>query len=187
MNDKKKPKWNWKKLQKGRGIKASLPDDLDKNSRLKNRPGIIIKAYPKHIKIQFMSTQPSKYDAFSVKINNKIQYIRPIYFQTIMINDLKAMWKDEDGKVIKIDKKSNFFQKVSEMQSKEILEIEETLDLSQDNNIDQLIQIKNQALEIETLKLEIQTLEGNQRILESENELIKSQLENQKSLEKEKE
>lgn len=116
MNKTQKPKWNWRKFRKGNGIKASLSDDFDKNGKLKIRPGIITKVYTKHVKVQFMSTQSNKHDAFSIKINNKIQYIRPIYFRIVDINDIKFMWKDENGEVIKIDKKSNFFQKVRVME-----------------------------------------------------------------------
>ncbi len=190
MNNLQKPKWNWRKFQKGTGIRVPLLNDFDENGQQKHRPGIVIKTYPTHVEVQLLSTQSNKHDAFSTKINNKVQYVRPIYFRTININDITDVWKDADGKAIEINKTSNFFQKVAKMQYQSIIENEEILDLKQENknySIDQTMQIKNQRLEIATLKLKIQSLEDNQRILESENELIKSQFENQKLSENERE
>lgn len=180
-------KWYWKKFRKGRGIKVELKGDFDKNGQQKYRPGIITKVYPTHVKVQLMSSQASEYDAFSIKINNKIQYIRPIYFRTVDINDVKFMWKDEKGEIIEIDKKSDFFKKVRTMEYQESLEQDEgNLDMKDEMIKNQLLEIKQLKDDkkidrkiIEKLTLEIKQLKSNQIILESENEIIKNQLKEQ--------
>ena len=65
-------------------IASELLNDIDKETgKQKYRPAIVIKSYPSHVKIQLMTTDPSNHDYFKIKINNQIQYIRPIYYRTI--------------------------------------------------------------------------------------------------------
>ncbi len=69
-----KHNWDWKKLQKGRGIKVQIPNDIDKETgKQKYRPAIVIKSYPSHVKVQLMTTEPSGHDYFKIKIDNQIQ------------------------------------------------------------------------------------------------------------------
>lgn len=118
-------KQEWKKFQRGRGVRVAIKGDINKNDNTqKYRPGIVIKSYPSHVKVQLLSTEQSKYDYFSININNKKQYIRPIYFRTIELNEILDTWKDDNGKIIQLDKKSTFFTKIIEMQYKELFDCE---------------------------------------------------------------
>ncbi|WJG71466.1 hypothetical protein [Spiroplasma ixodetis] len=73
-------KKQWKQYIKGMGIRVKIPNDIDKETgKQKYRPAIIIKSYPSHVKVQLMTTEPSSHDYFKIKIDNQIQYIRPIY------------------------------------------------------------------------------------------------------------
>lgn len=76
---------NWKSYKKGMGIKVKIPNDLDEFDNQKYRPSIVIKSYPSHIKVQLLSTQPSKNDYYKIILNNRTAYIRPIYHVTISI------------------------------------------------------------------------------------------------------
>ncbi|MDQ7983306.1 MAG: hypothetical protein REH79_03785 [Spiroplasma sp.] len=101
MNNIQKYKWNWKKMRRGQGIRIVLPNDFDENGKQKYRLGIIIKSYPSHIRIQLLTTQSGKDDEFSITIDNKVQYIRSIYLRTISLNDLRELWEDSDGKLLR--------------------------------------------------------------------------------------
>lgn len=122
MNNKiQEPKWDLKKMRKGRGVWVKMWDDFD-NDKPRYQPAIIIKVYPNHhLTVQVMTTIPNKCDVFSIKINNKIQYIRPIYNRTVNETEIINVWKDANGKVIKLDKKSRFFRKIAMMQYQESL------------------------------------------------------------------
>lgn len=53
-------KENWRKLQRGRGIRVQIIGDIDKETgKQKYRPAIVIKSYPSHIKVQLMTTESS--------------------------------------------------------------------------------------------------------------------------------
>jgi len=122
MNNIENPKWDLKKMRKGRGIWVALRDNLDENGKQRFQPAIIIKVYPNHhLLVQIMTTISNKSDYFSIKINNKIQYVRPIYERTVDETEIINVWKDVNGKVIKLDKKSRFFRKVAMMKYQEAL------------------------------------------------------------------
>lgn len=122
MNNKiQEPKWDLKKMRKGRGVWIKMWSDFD-NGKPRYQPAIITKVYPNHhLAVQVMTTISSKYDAFSIKINNKIQYIRPIYNWTVNENEIINVWKDNNSKVIKLDKSSRFFKKIAIMNYQETL------------------------------------------------------------------
>lgn len=84
-------------------------------------PGIVIKSYPNHIKVQLFSTEKSKDTVFSIVINGKLQYIRPIYHKTVLFTDVYNFWFEKDKKVF-VEKDSAFFEKIIEMEYKEIFE-----------------------------------------------------------------
>lgn len=147
-----KHNWDWKKLQKGRGIKVQIPNDIDnKTGKQKYRPAIVIKSYPSHVKVQLMTTEPSGHDYFKIKIDNQIQYIRSIYYRTIPIEWINRIWRDNFNKPIQLDKNSTLFTKIQEMEIKENLNYEINL-----NKIKQL-EKENQELKkqicVQALKL----------------------------------
>lgn len=132
-------KFKWWTLKKGLGIRVKIIDDIDKETGIqKYRPAIVIKSYPSHVKVQLMTTEPSKHDYFTIMIDNQIQYIRPIYYRTIKFNEITDIWKDKFNKIIVINKTSKLFQKIAEMECKEIFEI--TLDLKKISKLKQEIQ-----------------------------------------------
>ncbi|WDA54960.1 MAG: hypothetical protein PPFGHCPK_01441 (plasmid) [Spiroplasma endosymbiont of Drosophila atripex] len=144
--------WDWKKLRKGIGIKVQIPNDIDKDTgKQKYRPAIVIKSYPSHVKVQLMTTESSNHDYFKIKINNQIQYIRPIYYRTIPLEWINRIWRDNFNKPIQLDKKSNLFIKITEMEFKENLDYEISF-----NNIKNLKK-ENQELKkqicVQSLKL----------------------------------
>ncbi|WDA55003.1 MAG: hypothetical protein PPFGHCPK_01484 (plasmid) [Spiroplasma endosymbiont of Drosophila atripex] len=112
----------WWKLQKGTGIKVQIPNDIDKETgKQKYRPAIVIKSYPSHVKVQLMTTEQSTHDYFKIKIDNQIQYIRPIYYRTIPIEWVNRSWKDKNNKLIVLNKTNKFFQNIAEKEYIEIL------------------------------------------------------------------
>lgn len=115
--------FKWWKLQKGMGIRVKISNDIDNQtgSKQKYRPAIVIKSYPSHVKVQLMTTEPSSHDYFKIKINNQIQYIRPIYYKTIKFNEIGNIWKDKFNNPIQLDKSSTLFIKIQEMEIKENL------------------------------------------------------------------
>ncbi|WP_342275997.1 hypothetical protein [Spiroplasma endosymbiont of Nebria brevicollis] len=149
----------WWKLQKGTGIKVKLNGDIDKNGKQKIRPGIIIKSYPSHIKVQLFSTEKSKDTYFSIVINGKLQHIRAIYHKTILFTDVHSFWFERGSKV-SIEKDSVFFEKIIEMEHKEIFE--KPLDLSFQHKLEKVEKQKEQLivwiknLQEENLKLKEQ-------------------------------
>lgn len=144
--------FKWWKLQKGMGIRVIISNDIDnQTSKQKYRPGIVIKSYPSHVKVQLMTTEPSSHDYFKIKIDNQIQYIRPIYYRTIKFNEIADIWKDKYNKPIQLDKNSTLFTKIQEMEIKENLGYEINL-----NKI-QSLEKENQQLKkqicVQSLKL----------------------------------
>ncbi|MBP1526624.1 MAG: hypothetical protein H9Q66_01655 [Spiroplasma ixodetis] len=114
----------WWKLRKGMGIRVKITDDIDKETgKQKYRPAIVIKSYPSHVKVQLMTTEPSNHDYFKIKIDNQIQYIRPIYYRTIKFNEITDIWKDKFNNIIKLSTNSKLFEKILEMECKEMFEI----------------------------------------------------------------
>lgn len=109
----------FKSYKRGMGIKVRIIGDNDTSGKQKIRPAIIIKSYPSHIKVQLLSTQPNKNDYYSIKVNNIQSYIRSIYYKTITIDEIHGFWH-ESGKQVILDPKSKFFEKVAEMEYKEI-------------------------------------------------------------------
>lgn len=115
-------KKQWKQYIKGMGIRVKIPNDIDKeNGKQKYRPAIVIKSYPSHVKVQLMTTEPSNHDYFKIKINNQIQYIRPIYYRTIPFEWVNQKWIDNNKKQIFISKNNSLFIKIQEMEIKENL------------------------------------------------------------------
>ncbi|WJG71299.1 hypothetical protein [Spiroplasma ixodetis] len=142
----------WWKLKKGRGIRVKIIDDIDKETgKQKYRPAIVIKSYPSHVKVQLMTTESSNHDYFKIKIDNQIQYIRPIYYRTIKFNEIADIWKDKCNKPIQLDKNSTLFTKIQEMEIKENLGYEINL------NKTQSLEKENQQLKkqicVQSLKL----------------------------------
>ncbi|BET39675.1 hypothetical protein [Spiroplasma ixodetis] len=114
--------FKWWKLQKGMGIRVKISNDIDNQTgKKKYCPAIVIKSYPGHVKVQLMTTEPSSHDYFKIKINNQIQYIRPIYYKTIKFNEIGNIWKDKFNNPIQLDKSSTLFTKIQEMEIKENL------------------------------------------------------------------
>ena len=111
----------WWKLQKGTGIRVKIIGDIDDFDNQKYRPAIVIKSYPSHIKVQLMTTEKSSHDFYTITIDKQIQYIRPIYFRTIKFNEITDIWKDRFNIPIQLDRKSNLFIKIAEMEYKEII------------------------------------------------------------------
>ncbi|WDA54875.1 MAG: hypothetical protein PPFGHCPK_01356 (plasmid) [Spiroplasma endosymbiont of Drosophila atripex] len=149
--------FKWWKLQKGMGIRVKISNDIDNQTgKQKYRPAIVIKSYPSHVKVQLMTTEPSSHDYFKIKINNQIQYIRPIYYKTIKFNEIGNIWKDKFNNPIQLDKSSNLFTKIQEMEIKENLGYEINL---------------NQKIKLET---KIQKLEKENQQLKNKIELFKN-------------
>ncbi|WP_338987169.1 hypothetical protein [Spiroplasma endosymbiont of Dasysyrphus albostriatus] len=116
--------WIWWKLRKGMGIKVQIPNDIDKETgKQKYRPAIVIKSYPSHVKVQLLSTQPNKNNYYKITVNNKIGYVRAIYHITISFNLIQSLWFERGQKVF-INSDSVFFQKIIEMEYKEIFDKE---------------------------------------------------------------
>ena len=111
----------WWKLRKGIGIKVKMPHDIDENGKQKYRPAIVIKSYPSHVKVQLLSTQSNKDDYYKIIVNNKTGYIRPIYNITISYENIYNFWY-EKGKIISLKNDSIFFEKIIEMEYREIFE-----------------------------------------------------------------
>ncbi|WP_174481631.1 hypothetical protein [Spiroplasma endosymbiont of Danaus chrysippus] len=110
----------WKKYEKGDGVRVKLDGDLDQNNNQKYRPGIIIRSYPTHIKIQLFSTNPKNSYA-SVTINSKIQYIKSKYNRSVNISEINQRWIDKKTKLpVKINKNNILFKQIAEMEFKEI-------------------------------------------------------------------
>lgn len=159
----------WWKLQKGTGIKVKIPGDIDKiTGKQKIRPGIIIKSYPSHIKVQLFSTEKSKDTNFSIVINGTLQHIRPIYFRTILFIDVHSLWFEKREKVF-VKKDSSFFEKIIEMQYKEIFD--KSLDLSLQHKLEKYLKQNSELLdwnkelqkenEIQQLKKEVELLKNS--------------------------
>lgn len=127
MNNTFKHKWKRENLYQGVGIRVAIKGDNDKYGNQKNRPGIVLRRYPSHVKVQLLSTEKSNYDHFSLKINNIDQYVRPIYFRTVKYYEILELWRDDNNKIIKLQKGSTFFTRIVEMQYTELFE--EKLDL----------------------------------------------------------
>jgi len=131
--------FKWWKLQKGMGIRVKMPNDIDKETgKQKYRPAIVIKSYPSHVKVQLMTTEPSNHDYFKIKIDNQIQYIRPIYCRTIPFEWINQKWIDINNNIIKIDRKNKIFQKIAAKEYKEISD--QNLDLTKIKNLETKIQ-----------------------------------------------
>ncbi|MBP1525923.1 MAG: hypothetical protein H9Q65_05150 [Spiroplasma ixodetis] len=112
----------WKQYIKGMGIRVKITDDIDKETgKQKYRPAIVIKSYPSHVKVQLMTTESSNHDYYKIKINNQIQYIRPIYYRTIPLEWVNQKWIDNNKKQIFISKNNSLFIKIQEMEIKENL------------------------------------------------------------------
>ncbi|BDT05198.1 hypothetical protein [Spiroplasma ixodetis] len=115
----------WWKLRKGIGVRVQLPNDIDNQTgKQKYRPAIVIKSYPSHVKVQLMTTEPSSHDYFKIKINNQIQYIRPIYYRTISFDLVNRIWLDKNNNAIILNKTNKFFKKLGAMEFKEIVDEE---------------------------------------------------------------
>ncbi|MBP1526873.1 MAG: hypothetical protein H9Q66_02910, partial [Spiroplasma ixodetis] len=113
---------NWWYFRKGTGIKVKIQGDVDKETgKQKYRPGVVIKSYPNHLKVQLFSTEKTKDTAFSIVINDKVQHIRPIYHKTISFADINSFWFEKGNKVF-IEKDSSLFEKIIEMEYQEIFE-----------------------------------------------------------------
>ncbi|WP_252320796.1 hypothetical protein [Spiroplasma endosymbiont of Lariophagus distinguendus] len=115
----------WWKLRKGIGVRIQLPNDIDKETgKQKYRPAIVIKSYPSHVKVQLMTTESSSHDYFKIKIDNQIQYIRPIYYRTISFELVNRIWLDKNNNAIILNKTNKFFKKLGAMEFKEIVDEE---------------------------------------------------------------
>jgi len=168
----------WWKLKKGRGIKVKIKGDIDKEtSEQKYRPAIVIKSYPSHVKLQLMTTEASYHDYFKIKIDNQVQYIRPIYFRTVKFNEITTIWKDSFDKPIQLDRKSTLFTKIQEMEIKENLEYEIDLNnyekiLNENEQLNNTLKenIQNLENEVKNLVLQIQELIELDKDLQNEND-----------------
>ncbi|WP_308150031.1 hypothetical protein [Spiroplasma sp. AdecLV25b] len=116
----KNKSWDWRKLQRGRGIRVQIINDIEKETgKQKYRPAIVIKSYPSHVKVQLITTESSNHDYFNIKNDNHINFIRPIYSRTIKFNEISDIWKDTFNKSIELDRYSTFFIKLVQMEIKE--------------------------------------------------------------------
>lgn len=148
---------NWKKYERGDGIRVKLPNDFDEKGKQKYRPGIVIRSYPNHIKVQLFSTD-SKNAYTSILINEKIQYIKPKYNCSITINEVNQRWNEKETKSpIKISRNNNLFKKIAEMEYWEISG-QKYRNTNFKERIDQLIEwIKDLEKENSKLKLKIKS------------------------------
>ncbi|WP_338986979.1 hypothetical protein [Spiroplasma endosymbiont of Dasysyrphus albostriatus] len=146
----------WWKLKKGTGIRVKIINDIDKETgKQKYHPAIVIKSYPSHVKVQLLSTQPNKDDYYKIIANNKIAYVRPIYYVTVSFNLIQSLWF-EKGKIVYINPNSVFFQKIIEMEYKEIFDKE--LNLKEKENKDLETKIKELENKVQEQDKEIQEL-----------------------------
>lgn len=146
----KKMKTKWRQLQKGTGIKVTITGDIDEFGKQKYRPAIVVKSYPSHVKVQLLSTKKGIDTYYKCLIGNKVSYVRPIYHVTISHSVIHSYWF-EKGKRIQINKKNVFFQKIIEMEYKEIFD--KNLDLTKIKELE--IKVQEQDNEIKQLKKQI--------------------------------
>ncbi|WJG71335.1 hypothetical protein [Spiroplasma ixodetis] len=141
----------WRQLQKGTGIKVTITGDIDEFGKQKYRPAIVIKSYPSHVKVQLLSTKKGINAYYKCLIGNKVSYVRPIYHVTISHSVVIHSYWFEKGKRIQINKKNVFFQKIIEMEYKEIFD--KNLDFTKIKELE--IKVQEQDIEIKQLKKQI--------------------------------
>lgn len=148
----------WWELRKGIGITVCIPGDEHDGIQSK-RPAIVLKTHPEFITVQLLSTQPSQHDLDSVVINNKKQYIRPIYLKNITENQISDFWFNfSSRKPFYLNKSSKLMKNIENnkyISNSITLKLDEYLELKK-KIVRQTQQLKKQDsyLKIKKLKIE---------------------------------